>query len=308
MHPSTRLRVCGVEFLNAWPLVEPIHDIEVAAPRFAPGLFHGVEDAGTRALFDPSTALPSECTRRLAQNLCDIALVPVASYVAHPHWDIIPEIGIGCEGPVETVILVSDVPLERVAAVHLDAASRSSATLIRVLLHQRGLRPRFQVAPHREGVARVRDRDAALVIGDAAFNLRARFAHSYDLGALWYEATGLPFVFAFWAARPGLVATAPHHVAALLAARERGRARTAAYAERYRDQLVRVSAMNPAVSPDEVLPAAAYRRYLDHTIRYELDARARAGLSRFLRLVRELGIDTDAPWAATGDGPGERTR
>ncbi len=295
--PATkRLRICGVEFLNAWPLVEPIHDREVAAPRFAPGFLHSVEEPRQPVLFDPSTALPSECTRRLAQGLCDIALVPVASYVAHDHWDIIPDIGIGCEGPVETVILVSEVPLERVTTLHLDAASRSSQALTRVLMHQRGLTPRYQLAPHREGVARVRDSDAALIIGDAAFNLAGRFAHTYDLGAMWREATGLPFVFAFWAARPGLVAEAPRHVEALLAARERGRRRTAAYAERYRDQLLRISGKHPAVSPDEVLPAAAYQRYLDHTIRYELDARARAGLRLFLRQVRELGIDPRAPW------------
>ena len=270
-HRDPRARVCGVEFLNAWPLVKPLTESE--APRHP---------------FTVTTALPSECARQLADGVCDIALVPVASYAAHGSWDIVPEIGIGCDGPVETVVLVSEVPLARITTIHLDAASRSSATLIRVLMHRRGLRPRYTVVPHREGQRFVRGREAALIIGDAAFNLGGRFAHTVDLGSLWREDTGLPFVFAFWAARRGVLASArgAGHVAALIAARECGLTRTAEYAARYRRQ----AASDPTIAASDVLPAAAYRRYLERTIRYELDTHARAGLRLFLRLVRDLGL------------------
>ena len=45
--------------------------------------------------------------------------------------------------------------------------------------------------------------EAVLVIGDAALALAARgtYPHRYDLGTEWKQWTGLPFVFAVWAAR-----------------------------------------------------------------------------------------------------------
>src|SRR5207247_7681884 len=67
--------------------------------------------------------------------------------------------------------------------------------------------------------------EAVLVIGDAALLLAARHAypHHYDLGDEWKRWTGLPFVFAMWAARRAAdprAVRAVHHT--LLAARDWG--------------------------------------------------------------------------------------
>src|SRR2546430_1114527 len=67
--------------------------------------------------------------------------------------------------------------------------------------------------------------EAVLVIGDAALLLAARHAypHRYDLGDEWKRWTGLPFVFAMWAARRAAdprAVRAVHHT--LLAARDWG--------------------------------------------------------------------------------------
>src|SRR5204862_6482257 len=70
----------------------------------------------------------------------------------------------------------------------------------------------WQVAPKfAEARAEAQDLDAltglpheaVLVIGDAALALAARgtYPHRYDLGEEWKRWTGLPFVFAVWAAR-----------------------------------------------------------------------------------------------------------
>ena len=47
--------------------------------------------------------------------------------------------------------------------------------------------------------------DAALIIGDPALYLDHRGARlrKIDLGDEWTRLTGLPFVWAFWAGRPG---------------------------------------------------------------------------------------------------------
>jgi cyclic dehypoxanthinyl futalosine synthase len=178
------------------------------------------------------------------------------------------------------VVVVSDVPLPEVTRIHLDAASRSSVLLLRTLLATEGLRPELVTAPHGEGAGRVRGTEAALVIGDAAFELSTRFAHRVDLGARWLSLTGMPMVFAFWAARPG--ALEPAHVAALQACRDRGVDQAEVLARRYRER--RLAAGQP------VLDESHYANYLRRTIRYRLDAWEREGLVEYLARSHELHL------------------
>jgi len=265
---SAPLRVCAVTFLNAWPLYQPLFE--------RPPL-----DAEGRPLFAVEEALPAECARRLAAGECDVALVPVASYLEHPEWEVVPEIGIAARGAVQTVVVVSQVPLPEVTRIHLDAASRSSVLLLRTLLALEGLHPELVTAPHGEGAGRVRGTEAALVIGDAAFDLTpARFAHRMDLGARWLALTGMPMVFAFWAARPGVLT--PAHVAALQAARDRGVDKAEELARSYRER--RLAAGQPAQDEN------SYANYLRRTIRYRLDAWEREGLVEYIARSHELGL------------------
>jgi len=265
------LRVCAVSFLNAWPLVHPLTGEHLPGARLP-------VDAAGQPLFEVSTALPSECARRLEQGLCDVALVPVAAYAAHPEWEVVPEVGIGCRGPVQSVVLVSEVPLEQIARVHLDAASRSSALLVRLLLGARGIDPEFVVAPHGEGRLRARGSDAALIIGDAALGLTG--PHVHDLGNLWQALTGLPFVFAFWAARPGLLT--PAHVLALQQAR--------AYGLKHAEDLARAYRGARLAAGQDALSENAYANYLRRSIRYSLSTKEREGLVEFLTRARDAGL------------------
>jgi cyclic dehypoxanthinyl futalosine synthase len=265
---SCPLRVCAVSFLNAWPLYQPL-------------LERPPVDADGQPLFAVEEALPAECARRLAAGECDVALVPVASYLEHPTWEVVPEVGIAARGAVQTVVLVSQVPLPEVTRIHLDAASRSSVLLLRTLLAIEGLGPALVTAPHGEGAGRVQGTEAALVIGDAAFELAdGRFPHHLDLGARWLALTGMPMVFAFWAARPG--ALGPAHVAALQAARDRGIEKAEVLARQYRER--RLAAGMPALAEND------YANYLRRTIRYRLDAWEREGLVEYIARSHELGL------------------
>jgi chorismate dehydratase len=103
---------------------------------------------------------------------------------------------------VRSVLLVSRVPISEVRRVALDTNSRTSATLIRILLRERwGLSPEYlHERPDPERM--LAEADAALVIGDPALRVdRERYLIT-DLAAEWKELTGLPFVFAVWAVRP----------------------------------------------------------------------------------------------------------
>ncbi len=270
------LRAQAVSFLNARPLYHTLIDAK-HTPRHEDGT----------PMFEVVEALPSECATALAAGECELALVPVASYVEHPEWEVVPGIGVGCRGAVETVVVIAERPIEEVSTLYLDGASRSSALLLRLLLHERGLAPELCRVPHGRGEALVRDargQAGALIIGDAAFGLRERFEHSWDLGEQWFALTGLPMVFAFWAARPGVLT--PAHVEALQHARDRSLGKYAeAIAKHYRDELV--DRGDPA---DTVLPETRYADYLRKTIRYKLETQQREGLVEYLSRCRLAGL------------------
>lgn len=281
--PAT-LRVQAVSFLNGRPLYHSLTDPD-RQPRF---------DDGT-PMFAVTEALPADCARALAHGECDLALVPVAAYVDHPEWEVVPGIGIGCRGPVETVVVCSEHPIAEAELIYLDGASRSSVLLLRLLLHELGLSPALERVPHGAGESLVRDAEAggsaqkvaALIIGDAAFGLRDRFAHCWDLGGKWFELTGLPMVFAFWAARPGVLTGA--HVEALQWARDRSLGKYAeAIAKQYREELL---ARDPSARLGQpVLPETRYADYLRKTIRYGLETQQREGLVEYLDRCRTAGL------------------
>ena len=70
--------------------------------------------------------------------------------------------------------------------------------------------------------------DAALLIGDVAllFDHAAAGVQKTDLGLAWQAYTGLPFVYAFWFGRPGLLTLGRHRRAQATPAAAASRTRT----------------------------------------------------------------------------------
>jgi chorismate dehydratase len=120
-----------------------------------------------------------------------------------------------------------------------------------------------------------------LVIGDAALLLGAEraYPHCYDLGEEWKRWTGLPFVFAVWAARrdadPRAVRRAHR---ALLASRAWGLA--------HLDELAQAAATATGVA------CATCRSYLAG-LDYALSDRHLAGLTEFFRRLAARGLVPD---------------
>ena len=86
--------------------------------------------------------------------------------------------------------------------------------------------------------------------------------------------TSLPFVWAFWAGRPGAVE--PAHLEALRAARIAGEA-----------ALDEIAAAHGPEDEDE---AAVARTYLDANVQFALNGECLAGLKRFFASALDLGI------------------
>jgi chorismate dehydratase len=179
-----KLRVGIVNFLNSKPL----------AWGFLKG--HHAD------LFAPSYHPPALVARLLAQGNLDIGLIPSIEVQRIPNLRVLPDMCVAARHEVRSVLLVSRGPIEEIRRVALDQNSRTSATLVRILLRERyGLNPEYlHERPDPERM--LSEADAALIIGDPALRMDRERYRIIDLAEEWNELTGLPFVFAVWAVRP----------------------------------------------------------------------------------------------------------
>jgi len=249
------VRIGAVSYLNTKPLVA------------------GLEARGD--LFSLRFDLPSRCAALLHGGEVDLGLIPAIEYQRGDYW-IVPDLAIGANGPIASVAVFSRVPVERIRTIALDTSSRTSVALTRILSARHwGIAPEFVPAEPdlRTMLAKA---DAALLIGDPALVVdpAAYDALKLDLGSEWQAMTGLPFVFAVWTGRAGVMS--PEHVAELQAARDRGLASLPAIAQRE-------GGGDPAAA-DRAL------RYLRDNLKYGLGDAEIAGLRRFHALAADLDI------------------
>ena len=85
--------------------------------------------------------------------------------------DFLPDLGIACEGPVRSILLISRRPFDDIRTLAVDSSSRTSVALARILLAERyGCQPLITAhAPSLEEM--LAENDAALIIGDPALHL-----------------------------------------------------------------------------------------------------------------------------------------
>jgi chorismate dehydratase len=208
--------------------------------------------------------VPTELNRMLLDGEVDVAPISSIAYARNAEQlRLLPRLCVSSEGAVDSIQLVTKVPLGRVRSVAVTPESATSVVLTKVLL------------PSAEQVPLGEDAEAKLLIGDAA--LKSAFEDPtphYDLGRLWLEKTGLPMVFAVWAAPDELadeLADLEHALVASvrLARSEPERLATEA-SKRYR------------------YPAGFLARYFEK-LRYSFGPRERAGFYTFLEMARDVG-------------------
>jgi chorismate dehydratase len=247
------IRLGAVAYLNARPLV------------------YGLERSPLFELrFDP----PSLCAELLHANDIDVGMIPSIEYCRGAEYRMVPGMGIISDGEVASVALFTRKPLADVRTIAADTSSRTSNGLLRILCAERfEIRPDVRPMPP-QPERMFRDCDAALIIGDAALYLdpAEHGVEKIDLGAEWTTLTGLPFVWAFWAGRPGVVS--PDAVDALTEARDRGVAASDEIADAYCG----------------AERAALGRRYLRENIYYHHGEREEAGLRRYYELAAKHGL------------------
>ena len=175
-----KIRVAAVSYLNTKPLI------------------YGFEKGMMKAEVELMTDFPSNIATMLIKNDVDIALVPVATIPELKEHHIITDYCIGTTGEVASVCLFSDVPLNEIKTILLDYQSRSSVGLLKVLLKDYWKINVELISSDIGYEENIKESTAGLVIGDRAFIQRKKSKYIYDLGSVWKEMTGLPFVFAAW--------------------------------------------------------------------------------------------------------------
>ena len=168
-------------------------------------LLYGIQHSPVLNDIEIVETFPAKLAQMLVQDEVDAGIVPVAIIPHLKEYHIVSDYCIGCNGPVATVCIFSEVPIDRVEKVLLDYQSRTSVVLTKILLKQYWkIEPEFEDAKGEEYRHRITGTTAGLVIGDRAFEQRRQSTYIYDLGEAWKDYTGLGFVFAAWIANKEL--------------------------------------------------------------------------------------------------------
>ena len=233
--------------------------------------------------------IPSVLNQAMADGALDVSVISAVEYARDAaRYLLLPDLAISCDGPVRSVMLFSRKPAERLdgSRVLVSRSSMTSVALLRLMFeHVWHATPAF--IPSDAEVADLEragreSHDARLIIGDAALllssgasALAADYPHVYDLGAVWKDWTGLPFVFAVWVAQRATPVSASLAVhAQLIQSRDWGL--------QHLDELADQAAASTGVPRPEAL---AYLSGLDYGLRYE----HLAGLTTFFGKLAASG-------------------
>lgn len=232
---------------------------------------YGLEKSGMiNNTIDLSLDYPSVCAEKVQSGEVDMGLVPIAiipslkvSYIASRYC-------IGSKGKVDSVLLVSDVPLHEIKQIYLDYQSKTSVSLVQILAKMYwNIVPEW-IQAEKGYEKNISGTTAGVIIGDRTFNLIKDYKYIYDLSEEWYQYSNLPFVFAVW------LATKPIAIDILNQfnkAIEYGVNNIDEVVDNYENKYIYCSNI---------------RDYLKNKISYNLDKNKSAGMNRFLSYYRAL--------------------
>lgn len=267
MAVTARPKVGHIQFLNCLPI------------------YWGLVRSGALLDVELTKDTPDRLNDMLVSGDLDIGPISLVEYLRHAdELVLLPDVAVGSDGPVLSVNLVSQAPLAELDGrrVALGSTSRTSVLLARMWLASvHGVTPEYFACPP-DLTAMLLEADAAVLIGDAAlratYDAPRRGLDVHDLGAVWKQWTGLPMVFAVWAARrdyaeqnPGLVKDVHH-----------------AFVRSRDEALDHVDEIADAAARWEIFDGPTLATYF-RTLDFSLGERQVAGLVEFARRAHEAG-------------------
>jgi chorismate dehydratase len=265
--PVSRPRVGHIQFLNCLPI------------------YWGLVRSGALLDVELFKDTPDRLNDALVAGDLDIGPISLVEYLRHSdELVLLPDLAVGSDGPVLSVNLVAQVPLSALDGrrVALGSTSRTSVLLTRMWLSSvHGVTPEYFDCPP-DLTAMLLEADAAVLIGDAAlratYDAPRRGLDVHDLGAVWRSWTGLPMVFAVWAARRSYALENPGLVKDVHEAFVHSRDEALAHVGEVAEQAARW----------EVFDAATLANYF-RTLDFSLGPRQVAGLVEFARRAADVG-------------------
>jgi chorismate dehydratase len=264
---TARPRVGHIQFLNCLPI------------------YWGLVRSGALLDIDLTKDTPDNLNQMLVDGALDIGPISLVEYLRNAdELVLLPDIAVGSDGKVLSVDLVSQRPLAELDGrpVALGSTSRTSVLLAQMWLREvHGVSPQYFSCPP-DVNAMMLEADAAVVIGDVA--LRATYEGPrlgldiHDLGQAWREWTGLPMVFAVWAARRDFAEANPGIVKDVHAAFVRSRDEALAHVDQVAEQAARW----------EIFDAGTLAYYF-RTLDFSLGERQVEGLTEFARRAATVG-------------------
>ncbi|WP_332737676.1 menaquinone biosynthetic enzyme MqnA/MqnD family protein [Flavihumibacter sp.] len=246
-----KIRVGAVSYLNTKPLI------------------YGLERGMLQDEITLEMDFPANIAGKLLDDSIDIGLVPVAIIPRLRQHHFVADYGICCDGPVASVCLFSEVPVEAITEVLLDYQSRTSVRLARILMKEFWKIDPVITDTRDDFRERITGTTAGVVIGDRALEQRSRSRYVYDLGEAWKLMTGLPFVFAGWISNKPI---STDFIAAFNEANEYGL-----------NRLEEVITEHP-------YPAYDLHKYYTEDIIYKLDTEKMKGLELYLDYLQRFGF------------------
>lgn len=246
---NRNIKVTAVSYLNTKPLL------------------YGIERHPVLSRIDLNVAYPSQIAAQLQNDTTDIGLVSTAAILTIPNAQIVTDYCIAADGPVASVCIYSNCPLEEVEQIYMDYQSRTSVKLAEILLKNHWKKELTILPAPEDFIDRIEGTTAAVIIGDRALKANHRFPYIYDLAEHWKAFTGYDFVFAAWIANKSLP----------------------------EDFIQKFSAANALglqhideVIADNPFPEYSLDTYYRKNIRYQLDDNKRKGLELFLQYLKEM--------------------
>jgi len=247
-------------------------------------VYYDLKDGQYPAWIKMVDDVPSVLNHMLARQELDISPVSAVAYARHAdQWRVLPDLSIASRGPVMSVILVSKCSIDQLDGqkVLLTEESATAADLVRLIFKRRGVAPNLQRGKVKTASDVPAEAQAALVIGDAALRepWADHFEYVFDLGTLWWEMTGLPFVYALWVVRGAVADKHPDTVAAVVDLFRRSKANGYAH----ETEIVDAASQKLDLSRDTC------RKYYQHLI-CDLGPDEIQGAETFFRQLHENGI------------------
>jgi len=247
-----KIKISAVKYLNTLPFI------------------YGLQQNGFKQQIDLSLDAPAETYEKLKNNQVHVGLVPVAYFLENPKAKVVSPFCIGSNKTVNSVLLCSNVELNKIKIIFLDHESRTSSILIQILCTKFwNINPDFIQATG-ESNSIIQDSEAVLIIGDRALQQRNKYKYTFDLAQIWNEYTGLPFVFACWVSNESLDEQFASKLNEALS-----------FGVNHIEKSLSIAQIN-SIGQSEILT------YLNENISYHLDDKKQEALTQFLKLAKEI--------------------